>query len=469
MAREHKAIRGGALIAANHVISAIVTIASALLLSRILGPRVFAVYTLCTSLSSVVRPLGRLGVNACLLTQSEEPRENDYHNALAVMLLSSILVASITGAALPIIERFSTVSDLFWPGIVTLALLPAHVISLPAITRLERSLHFKAVMTIELVSQAAGQCVGILLAYYGWGIWGPLLGWVIRAFILAAAPWGIIRLCPRVSWDGQNIARMIRYGYGYILATTLAQSRNFIILAVIGRVVGQEAVGLMGLTQRAIGIISPFRAAAARIVLPALSPISRRSAILQKGIESVAETELIFSVPITVLAVSLYIPCVPLLLGTAWQPTTVLLPWIAAGSLLTSAHAAALNSLHIRGFFKESAIATCIGDGALVLALFILGTGFGAEGCAAALIVVWPFSWLQEWFARKRLGVSWVPNAVAWAVGGAAACLAWRVGPWILILPVAISTGTYKAIIARFKTVAAAIRSRSQVRGETAL
>lgn len=92
-----------------------------------------------------------------------------------------------------------------------------------------------------------------------------------------------------------------------------------VFLSIVGRVLGPEAVGYFGLTLRAAGLIAPFRAAAGRVGLPALVPIAHLPDSLRNAVRSVVETELLFSVPITILAVGIYSFSVKHLLGAQWM------------------------------------------------------------------------------------------------------------------------------------------------------
>jgi O-antigen/teichoic acid export membrane protein len=246
---------------------------------------------------------------------------------------------------------------------------------------------------------------------------------------------------------------MIKYGVGYIISTSLVQSRSLVLLSIVGRLMGQEAVGYMGLTLRAVGLAAPFRAAVSRVILPAIAPIAHIPETLKERINATVEMELLLSIPVIVFAVAIYPFAVRLMLGPSWQPTATLFPWVAAGSLLAAAHATSLNVLNARGFFAESIASTIIGFIALALSLAILGRSMGIEGCAIATMVVWPASWTNEWFSHRRLGTRWSTNGVLWAVGGASTCLAWRFGPWVLLLPVAICIATYTPIRSRTKVV----------------
>lgn len=461
MTRETRAIRSGSLVAINNVVGAVITLIAAVLLSKALGPQEFAIYALCSSLTGVLRCLSRLGVNACLLTQKEEPRAEDYHTALATMLACSLVVACVACGVLPWLGQFSRIPSLFWPGVVTAALLPLHVLPLPALTRLERQLKFRPVVIIELLGQVIGQFVGISLAFCGWGIWGPLTGWGVRAVFQSVAPWIVIGLRPRIHWDGNNAKRMIKYGVGYVLTTSLAQSRNLVLLSVVGRILGQDAVGYMGLTLRAVGLAAPFRTAVSRVILPAIAPVAHMPDTLKERIKATVEMELLLSIPVIVFAVAIYPFSMRLMLGPSWQPTATLFPWVAAGFLLASAHAASLSALHVRGFFAESIASTIIGYVALALALVVFGGFMGLEGCAVATVVVWPASWANEWFSKRRLGTRWSTNGVVWAMGGACACLSWRFGLWALIPPVIIGVATHAAIQSRSKAIFTALFSKA--------
>lgn len=451
--------------AVNHVVGTGVTAISAILLSKALGPGDFAIYALCTSLASVLRIASRLGINASLLSQREEPAEKDYQTALSITSASSVIVAVVALCALRGLGHFSHVPNLFWPGAATAALVPLHMLALPATTRMERRLQFFPITVIELASQVVSQAVGISLAFNGWHIWGPVSGWCIRAVVVCVAPWIYLGITPRFGLHLPAAARMLRFGFGYSVTASVEQSRSLILLASVGRLIGPDAVGLMGLTLRAAGLVAPVRAAVSRVILPALAPIADNRRALRRWLNAAVETEVAISIPVAVAAIAVYGPCVRVALGPFWQATVPLFPWVVGAALLASAHAAALSALHVRGFFAESVAASCVGHAAVLAGIATLSGLAGLEGCAAAMMLAWPASWLQDWFSARRLGSRWSRNGVAWAMGGAAACLAWRVGPVALIVPTVVLLMTWPAIRLRFGKVFAALSSRPGTAG----
>jgi O-antigen/teichoic acid export membrane protein len=326
---------------------------------------------------------------------------------------------------------------------------------------MERALRYKPVVMIELGGQILGQGLGITLAFNGFGVWGPILGLAARSLFQGVAPWFVLRVAPRPSWNTPNFFRMMKFGMGYVASTSIRQGRDLLLLIAVGRVAGQDAVGQMGLALRAAGLVNPFRSAVARVILPALAPIAGKPDALRKFVNEAVETELLLSIPLVVTAVALYQPALRLLLGPAWQATAILFPWIAAEAILASAHATTLSALHVRGFWAESIASALVGDVALVAAVLILGGIWGAEGCAAATLAVWPAAWLHEGFAKRRLGTRWSRIGVGWAIGGAAACLAWRIGSWLAVIPVLVGLGSYRLIQARGGAILGVILRRA--------
>ena len=458
MTRDSIAARGMVLIMSKQFLAGVVTVVGGFLLSKVLGPQDFGIYVICQSLTAVLTIIGRLGVNGWLLVQKSEPTEADYRIALAVMFAASTLVSCLSFPVLPLLEQFSRIPGLFWPTVFSALMLPVYVLVIPATVRLERQLRYRPVVVIELVCQIVALAVGVSLAFHGWGVWGPLFGWLVREIINCVMSWAVVGLLPHVSRDTIRVREILQFGTKYSLAIGIGQSRNLVFLTLVGRMLGSEAVGFLGLAIKAAGLASPVRAAAARLMLPTLAPIVHTPEALRRGLKVLVETEVLLSVPVVVSAIIVYSLGVEFLLGPAWQPTVALLPWVVAASLLMSPHAPALSVLNMSSHFRESYSASALSLMALAVTVILLEGAYGVEGCAAALLIGWPASWLQEWFAREHMGTSNPTIGMLWAIGGAGICLAMRLGPWMLILPVIVVAVTYSDILCRSHALMTAIR-----------
>jgi len=434
MSKAGHAIRGGGFVAANHVVSALISLLVSIAYSKFIGPSAFAIIAVCGSLSLVARIVCRLGINAYLLTRPQNPSDREYDIAFTGMLISSLITSIFVIFSLAWLERVGHFSKLFLPGVVTMGLLPLHVIGLPANTRLERGLRFKGLMTIEFVAQllSSGVAVGGLLL--GSGIWGIIASWVIRAVFLALAPWVLLHTIPRFAWNTHDAWRMFKYGFNYLISSSLEQLRNLVVLFIIGRLLGQEVVGHFELSLRSIRLLGPFRAAAARVGIPALAPLANSPSALKKTVIAIVETELILGIPVTIIAALVYPIIVNWILGPAWRPSISMFPWVAGASLFAALHANTLTVLHIKACFKEAIASSIIIILSQALLLVLLAKVAGPTGCAAIGVVSWPAFWFREWIASKRSGTQWSRPGAAWAIGGASACFA-NQGGFLLLIP----------------------------------
>lgn len=456
--RRIRAIRGGGIAGIRQVLAGLMSLVTAILLSRVLGPSDFAIYSICLALTVSLAPVSRMGINAWLISRKKAPEEQHFNIALGGMLSFSIAVALAAAGALPLLEKFSNVHGLFWPGVFTVALLPFEVLSLPAMTRLERDLDYGRVMKIALLSQFFGQFSGVILAYWGLGIWGPFIGWLIRSAYTNIACWIAVRRFPRVQWNIAILGEMLRFGFGHTVSAALNSSRNLIILSVIGQWFGKDAVGVMGLAFRVAEFITPFRAVVARITVPVLAPVSDTTTLMNVAQQKASEMEILVTIPIAICGLALYSATAISFLGVSWNGSLIVLPWVLAAKILVVPHAASFSVLNVKGHFGAAIAITVLGLSFAILMIRILGSAFGLEGAAAASLAFWLPSLMLHWVARERLGFEWNYYAQLWAWAGVAACLSLRFGLVFLVIFLLILLLTWREIRAVANEVIRAFR-----------
>jgi O-antigen/teichoic acid export membrane protein len=440
-----RVVLGAKYLVYSHILSSILSLIAAIVFSKFLGVHDFAIYALCLSLSTVLRVVCRAGVNVRLLTKFAEPSAKEYEVALAIMLSASVIFCSISIVLLPFIEGVSNTSQLFWPGLVSILLVPLYVTVLPATTRLERKLQFGTISRIEIVSQAMGLVVGSGLALAGFGIWGPLTSWFVRETFSLLYSWHTVGLVPRFQWRKRLVFGIVWFGISNTLATALFQGRGFVLLSVIGRFFGQEAVGYMGLCIRAASLIAPFRVAASRVMLPTFATVRDGSNNPNRLLGLAANIELLSSIPIAVVAVWFYEPCVRMLLGPAWVTSITFFPWAASGVIVAATHSLALTALHARGHFAASMISSLVLYATYAFVLSALST-FGLAIPAMVIVLVWPAFWVQDYFCLRLLGTEFGWHRLLWCAAGIFSCLAWIYGYLLLVLAIVIFFFTRNAI-----------------------
>jgi PST family polysaccharide transporter len=458
--KSHLAIQGGSYIAAQQILSILVSFVSVTMLARFLSHSQLANYVICSALWKVLGTLSRMGINARLLSQPERPSDRDFDVGLTTMILVSLPVSVSAMVVVPLVGRYAKLSGLFWPSLVTILLVPLAIVATTGSTYLERALEFKRVVKIDFIMQMISHAVGIVLAYLGFGVWGPILGWTVRALLHPIPLWAAIGRWPRLRWNPEYSCRLVKFGFGYSTASAFIQMRNLVVLFLVGKLADPTTVGTVGLTLRAVEVMTPFRTATTRVLFPTVSSILDSPKQLSRWLTSLVETETMASALVLSLSVAGYSLGIHRLFGGAWHNTLALYPWVAATSLLCTVHAPSLSILLIRGKFWYAILFTFLGYVAISIVFYLVRQFHTAEAYAVGMLIFWPASWLSERFSARRFGTKVSINGVIWAISGACCCIAWRQGYIILFVPIAALIYTHGSIVARIKAIANGLLSK---------
>ena len=451
--RRNLAIRGGGIASAGQALALLMSLITAVLISRLLGPQDFAIYAICLSLTVALSPISQMGINSWLMSQEHTPRDHEFNIALGGMLAISILTSLVTSCGLPLFEEFSKVRGLLWAGVFTVALIPLEVLALPASTRLERDLNYHRLTMITLTSQFFGQFIGVILAYLGFGVWGPLIGWLVRSAYFCLACWLAVKRFPRVEWNIFVLNKMLIFGFGHTISAAIYSGRSLLFLGLIGRWFGGDVVGIVGFTLRVAEFLTPFRAVAGRMIVPVLAPISDQAQLMNIGQRKASELEILITVPWVVCGAALYFVVAIPLLGVAWKDTLIVLPWVLVGRILTVPHAAAFSSLNMKGLFGQTISIMVLGLVLELALVWLLGIDYGFEGIGAATIAFWFPALVIHWVAIKKFSFAWNRCAQLWAWAGVAACLSLRFSPFLIVFTVIIILLTWREIRDVFREV----------------
>ena len=448
-----KVLSSGKNLIYGHVASSFLSLCGALFFSRTLGVRDFAIYALCASITGVLRVICRVGANARLLTKRSEPSRQQYDVTLALMLSASVVFGTFAVVLLPFIETISNTRGFFWPGLLTVSLVPLSVAAVPAVTRLERSLAFRRVAIIETSCQVFGLATGIGLAMIGWGIWGPLTGWVVRDVANLILSWCSVEQAPRLRWRNKLVFKILKFGVLYTSAASLNQGRTLVLLTLIGRFYGQDAVGYMALTLRAANLITPFRSSASRVMLPTLAGVTNQSENrLNRMLSLAARTEVLLSIPIAVIATGFYEFGLTNLLGSDWMATVEYFPWVVSGVIISATHGLTLTALHSRAYFRESIISSLAICAAYAVVIKMLSV-YALTPPAMCVVLAWPMLWLQDYFCLRLLAIKIDPYKMLWCAAGIAMCLAQNYGYLLLAIPVLVFFATRVQILSNMRAI----------------
>jgi O-antigen/teichoic acid export membrane protein len=361
----------------------LLTLASTMILARLLMPRDFGLVAMVTAVAGFLRVFKDAGLSIATV-QREKITHAQVSNLFWINVAVSTLCTLILAAAAPIIARFYHDERLIG---VTLLLSATFLISGSTVQHqalLRRQMRFKALASIEVGSLAVGVVVGVVMALLRYGYWSLVASSLAIETAGLLLTWSISRWRPQRPVQHSGTGPLLRFGMHRTAADfTSMLSRGFDNL-LIGRFYGAVSVGLYS---RASGLLirplEQFLNPISAVFVPALSRLQSQPERYRAAFLRVYEGMLLIAFLGAGLALSAARPLTLVLLGPKWEQAAVIFEGFTVAALcLPLAHAASWL-LVSQGRGRDMLVAQSINSVAKLLS-FIAGLPYGAVGVAVA-------------------------------------------------------------------------------------
>jgi O-antigen/teichoic acid export membrane protein len=248
--------------------SLVITIATTLILARLLTPTQIGIFSMCAAVTTVAGILRDFGVSEYLI-QEKDLTEAKIKSALGIAL---VIAWSIGGIVF--LSRNSIASFYNENGLAdVLAVLSLNFVILPfaspSFALLNREMAFRKIFLVQITSNTFQSVTALLLAFKGYGYmslaWAPVVGILAQTLLL-----GYFRPSGTLLLPSLKGARSV-LSYGSMFATsrvieTFSRNAHEFFLA---RQFGFASVGLFS---RAFGLIELFHANIAGAILRVATP-----------------------------------------------------------------------------------------------------------------------------------------------------------------------------------------------------
>ncbi len=310
-----------------------VTVASTLVLSRLLTPAQVGVYSLCASLGTIATILRDFGVSEYLIQERELTRAK-IRTAFGVALV----VAWSLGTVI-YLSREALASYFAEPGVASVLAVTALQffilpLSSPAFALMNREMAFRRIFALQTVCNITQAATSLTLAWRGFGTmslaWGPIASVAMQTLLLC---W----MRPRESLvlPAFSEARsVLRFGSVYMsarLIETLAQNIHDPIIA------KRFDFASVGLFSRAFGMVEMFRSnvsdAIVRVATPAFAAEHRAGRPLAQAFGQATANFVSLSWPFFGFVALCAPEIVQVMFGPQWLPAAPLAALLALAAL----------------------------------------------------------------------------------------------------------------------------------------
>lgn len=239
---------------------------------------------------------------------------------------------------------------------------------------LKRRLDFKTPTKISLTTRVFSACVGIVLAYMGYGLWALVISGVLSSLLTAILNWFAVRWFPHTGWSKASFKYLWGYGnkimasgmldilYQNITPIFVAKYYSPTDLGVYNRAQGYASMP----SQQVAGVIQS-------VTFPVLSKIQDDNEALARNYRKMLRTTAFIVFPLMMMLSALARPLVLTLITAKWEACIILLQIICFSMMWYPIHAINLNLLIVKGrsdlFFRLEIIKKTIGICILAITL----------------------------------------------------------------------------------------------------
>lgn len=393
-------------------------------LGRLVTPAEFGIMGAATVVIALSQVVSQIGVGPAIVQRRElEP----VHVRVAVTLSATlgVLLGVIVWLGAPAIAAFYRMPAMEPVLRVVALLFPLDGLSTVSRSLLTRELRFRLFVALELIAYIVGYaCVGVFLAWQGYGVWALAIASVSQATLTTLALYLATRHPIRPSFNLRASRELLSFGFGHSLAqigVVLSQQGDNLV---VGRWLGPAALGIYG---RAYTLMvmpaTAFGRIVNRVLFPVMAKVQDDPARLGAAYERAVAIVALVSLPVSAFLWVVAPEFIPLVLGPAW--TGVVQPFrlfsisllFRMSSRISDALTKAAGAVYGRAL-RQGIYAALVFGGAIV------GQRWGVGGVAVAVSIAMGLNFLSmAALARSVTGLSWSRFARAHAPGALLATL----------------------------------------------
>lgn len=393
------------------------------ILAHCLGPREFGIVGASLIAIGMLEALSDLGLFLALVQRRDASRDL-YDTAWTLGLIRGVAIGALVCLGAPWIgAAFASPDAVPVARVMALVPLAGGVVNI-GIVEFRKQLAFGRYYAIQAGSLLADLVVAVPLALRLRSVWAIVAGWLALSVTRVVLSYLLHSYRPRPRLAREHVRGLLGYGRWITWSTALQWGLGEGVVAVVGRLLGLEALALYQMAWRLTG--QPAAEAAvlvSSVTVPAYARLQDSHERVRKAHLRVLGLTTLVAAPLA-LGLALYAgPLVRLLFGSDWTASAELVPILAASAFLSAVTATAVPVFQGLGRPRDQTVVGLAEGLVLASALLAWVAGAGLRGAAfAVLLRGLAGAGVSLWLVGRRLGTDWrsLASASAWPL---VACL----------------------------------------------
>lgn len=426
---ESRSVSGGFITVTSQGIQFVLTLASTMVLARLLTPRDFGLVAMVWTVMGFLRIFKDAGLSTATV-QRDGITHTQVSNLFWVNVVVSGFVSLLVAASAPLIAWFYREPRLVG---ITLWLSFTFLLAGLAVQHmalLNRQMRFKVIAGIQVGSVLAGILAGIGTAWMKCGYWSLVWMNLVTGIVALLATWFASSWRPQFFKPHSGTRSLLHFGANLTAGAFIYSLARGLDGLLIGRFCGAVPLGLYSRASAMLSrpmdqFISPIGA----VFVPAFSRLQTQPARYRQNFMRLYESMALAGFFFTAMFFALAHPLTLVVLGDKWEKAALIFAALSFAALQAPLGSCASWLLTSQGRGKDS-FAISLVISVIVAISFIAGLPFGPAGVAIAyaagcLLIQIPYYWLVGRSGPVRTSDLWIgffKHLPVWAV---VAVVAW--------------------------------------------
>lgn len=359
----------------------LLSLASIMVLARLLTPKDFGLFAMVTSVIGYLRVFKDAGLSTATI-QREGITHAQVSNLFWINVAVSGAISLIFAAGSPIVAWFYRESSLIPITLVLSSTFLLSGLTIQHTALLNRQMRFKAVAVIQVSSLLIGVTVGISMAWLGYNYWALVFSNLITVGAAVPLTWFAIPWRPDAPSRQSGIRSLVGFGAnmasgGFIYS--LAKGADGLL---VGRFYGADSIGLYS---RASALLNrpmdQFLAPISSVFVPTLSRVQTQPQRYRHAFLRVYEAMALISFLSTGLLLALARPLTLVVLGPKWEQAAVIFACLTIAAPFAPLSNASTWLFASQGRGRDWLFASSLVS-LITVASFVAGLPFGPAGVA---------------------------------------------------------------------------------------
>ena len=320
-----------------------------LILARLLTPSDFGVVGMLTVFIAISQTFVDGGFSNALIRKIDRT-EIDYSTAFFFNIIVGIACCGILCLIAPIVADFFNIPILTNVLRVLSLTLLINSFSVVQIAKLTIAIDFKSQAQATLLSVILSGCIGILLAYRGYGVWALVWQSVLSSLFKVVLIWIFAKWKPQITFSWDSFRNLFSYGSKLLISNLIGTLYAQMTTIVIGKFYTSKDLGFYSRGQQFAHLPSTaVIETLGRVTFPILSKIQNDDErLLNVYRKYIQMTSMVIFFLLALLA-SVSKPLIILLLTEKWLDSVIFLQIFCFAFMFEHISKLNLNLLQVKG------------------------------------------------------------------------------------------------------------------------